>query len=138
MKISFPPQTLARPLSAVSPLNVIRLNREFYMVTSKKADFDSGDGPEIDCLNLHSGAIENFPPGTLVELMQSTLNIQDALLIPNGPALRPEDVIINGSEEQLIRIGQKIQAIKAVRERTGLGLREAKDVVDAAATRMGC
>ena len=33
--------------------------------------------------------------------------------------------------DALLRSGQKIQAIKLVRDRTGLGLKEAKDVVDA-------
>ncbi|MBK8097085.1 MAG: ribosomal protein L7/L12 [Planctomycetes bacterium] len=32
--------------------------------------------------------------------------------------------------DALLRAGQKIQAIKLVRERTGLGLKEAKDLVD--------
>lgn len=37
----------------------------------------------------------------------------------------------NTSERDLIRVGKKIQAIKAIRERTGLGLKEAKDIADA-------
>lgn len=39
---------------------------------------------------------------------------------------------LNELEKNLLRQGQKIQAIKQVRERTGLGLKEAKDVVDEA------
>jgi ribosomal protein L7/L12 len=39
----------------------------------------------------------------------------------------PDDVV------QLIRAGQKIAAIKLYRERTGVGLKEAKDAIDALA-----
>ena len=38
--------------------------------------------------------------------------------------------------DALLRAGQKIQAIKVMRERTGLGLKEAKDAVEAREARM--
>ncbi|MBV9469115.1 MAG: ribosomal protein L7/L12 [Abitibacteriaceae bacterium] len=37
------------------------------------------------------------------------------------------------SVEELVRSGQKIQAIKLYREQTGVGLKEAKDAIDAMA-----
>ena len=43
-------------------------------------------------------------------------------------ALEAEDA--DAEIDALIRAGQKIEAIKRVRDRTGLGLKEAKDVVD--------
>ena len=46
----------------------------------------------------------------------------------NG-SLETEDA--DAEIDALLRSGQKIQAIKLVRDRTGLGLKEAKDVVDA-------
>ena len=37
----------------------------------------------------------------------------------------------------LVREGRKIDAIKALRERTGLGLKEAKDLIDALERQLG-
>jgi len=45
-----------------------------------------------------------------------------------------EQVDVDGlteTERELLRGGKKIQAIKEVRQRTGLGLKEAKDLADA-------
>ena len=36
---------------------------------------------------------------------------------------------LNAEEHALARAGQKIQAIRKIRERTGLGLKEAKDLL---------
>lgn len=44
-----------------------------------------------------------------------------------GPVTPAQD----GSPEQLLRSGRKIEAIKRYREQKGVGLREAKDAVDA-------
>lgn len=44
----------------------------------------------------------------------------------SGPPVSPEVV-------QLALAGKKIQAIKVLREQTGLGLKESKDIVDALA-----
>ena len=44
---------------------------------------------------------------------------------------------LDNFEKQSITLGDKIGAIKHMRERTGLGLREAKDVVDAYAAKVG-
>lgn len=48
-----------------------------------------------------------------------------------------EGLDVNASEIELMRQGQVIWAIKEVRQRTGLGLREAKDLVEAAGIKLG-
>ena len=42
-----------------------------------------------------------------------------------------------GEVERLVRAGRKIEAIKAYRESTGVGLREAKEAVEALERRLG-
>ena len=42
-----------------------------------------------------------------------------------------------GPESALLRSGRKIEAIKSLRERTGLGLKEAKDAVDVLERQLG-
>ena len=42
-----------------------------------------------------------------------------------------------GPEAALLRAGRKIEAIKSVRERTGVGLKEAKDAVDLLERQLG-
>ena len=42
-----------------------------------------------------------------------------------------------GPEAALLRAGRKIEAIKSLRERTGLGLKEAKDAVDRLERQLG-
>ncbi len=49
----------------------------------------------------------------------------------------PPDLFLSLGEVRLLMAGQKIHAIKSVRERYGLGLKEAKDFVDAAEVAMG-
>lgn len=73
---------------------------------------------------------------SLVSLSQKTT------VVPNNSRLeRKLDLILKhlqievdeGSDEEiwaLLRSGQKIQAIKLYRERTGVGLKEAKDYVE--------
>ncbi len=54
------------------------------------------------------------------------------LSAPPRPMVRVGDERIDNDEiRALIRAGRKIDAIKLVRERTGLGLAEAKDTVEA-------
>ena len=48
--------------------------------------------------------------------------------VPDQPANESDDEVL-----KLLRSGQKIAAIKAYRERTGLGLKESKDAVEALA-----
>jgi hypothetical protein len=42
-----------------------------------------------------------------------------------------------GQEAALLRAGRKIEAIKSLRERSGLGLKEAKDAIDALERQLG-
>ncbi len=46
------------------------------------------------------------------------------------PAVGPNDAGVSAEVQQLVMQDKKIQAIKLLREQTGLGLREAKDIVD--------
>ena len=50
--------------------------------------------------------------------------------VPEQPANEPDDGVL-----KLLRSGQKISAIKAYREQTGVGLKEAKDAVEAMAAK---
>jgi hypothetical protein len=43
----------------------------------------------------------------------------------------------SGPEAVLLRAGRKIEAIKSLRERTGMGLKEAKDAVDLLERQLG-
>lgn len=59
-----------------------------------------------------------------------------------GPTLRPtgfgsDPPAYEAEVLALLRAGQKIQAIKVVRAHTGLGLREAKELVESLAAREG-
>jgi large subunit ribosomal protein L7/L12 len=47
-----------------------------------------------------------------------------------GQPEQPGDAGISPEVQQLVMQGKKIQAIKLLREQSGLGLREAKDIVD--------
>ena len=49
-----------------------------------------------------------------------------------GPGADP-----GGPEAALLRAGRKIEAIKALRERTGFGLKEAKDAVESLERQLG-
>lgn len=51
--------------------------------------------------------------------------------VPHGPPADP------GKIEALLRSGRKIQAIKELRAQTRLGLKEAKEEVEAIARRLG-
>ena len=46
------------------------------------------------------------------------------------PAAQPNQTGVTAEVQQLVMQGKKLEAIKVLREQTGLGLREAKDVVD--------
>ena len=88
--------------------------------------------------------LESFKEMTLIELsefvklFEETFDVKAAAPVavaagPAGPAAEAEvevkdefDVILEGAGEK------KIQVIKVVRELTGLGLKEAKDLVDGA------
>lgn len=46
-------------------------------------------------------------------------------------AKKVQDLTLTNDEKNLVENNQKIMAIKTIRERTGLGLKEAKDLADA-------
>src|SRR5262249_22145957 len=61
-------------------------------------------------------------------------------LIEKGEPLPDEKAVAGDLEDQILELmgrGQKIEAIKHYRERTGAGLKEAKDAVELLATRHG-
>ena len=80
---------------------------------------------------------------TLVLLIGSTRHRDDRITLSGhpGPPLSPmSGTASNGSQsptvataavESLIAAGRKIEAIKLLRQETGLGLREAKEAVEA-------
>jgi large subunit ribosomal protein L7/L12 len=70
--------------------------------------------------------------GELIDALYRRLGVGqlDAAGIPTETGDYPEVV-------DAINAGNKIQAIKAYRERTGLGLKEAKDAVEALERTMG-
>jgi ribosomal protein L7/L12 len=83
------------------------------------------------------GAIKLYRERTgagLKEAKDAVESIQRGQAAPSGPASD------RGFEEELVSLleqGQKIGAIKVFRERTGAGLKEAKDAVEAIAERRG-
>lgn len=146
MRIQLPQQTLTRPLHLVKPLTVIRHNRECFIVTGAAdhdVDFNTGEAdanPDIMCLNIHTGALEPISGRVEVELLESDLTVRDAVRVPmQGGEQVPhyEHLPLTRAELAEIHAGRKIQAIKLVRERTRLGLKEAKDIVDAESLRLG-
>jgi large subunit ribosomal protein L7/L12 len=50
--------------------------------------------------------------------------------VPGQPAGRPGELMASPMVRQLALQGNKIAAIKLLREETGLGLKQAKDIVD--------
>ncbi|CAM3689074.1 ribosomal protein L7/L12 [Nocardioides zeicaulis] len=50
---------------------------------------------------------------------------------PAGVAAAPDAQAWLAEVQELVRLGKKVQAIKVYRERTGVGLKEAKDAVEA-------
>jgi ribosomal protein L7/L12 len=50
--------------------------------------------------------------------------------VPTAVVGQPGDAGVRPEIQQLVMQGKKIQAIKLLREQSGLGLREAKDIVD--------
>src|SRR6185369_12205058 len=72
----------------------------------------------------------------LVKMMETKFGVSAAMAAPAGGAAAGGDA---GGDEKtawdvILKTGgdQKIQVIKVLREVTGLGLKEAKDIVDAA------
>lgn len=49
---------------------------------------------------------------------------------PDGELLRVEDIIVTEAEMDLVRNGKKLLAIKSIREREGVSLPQAMDIVN--------
>lgn len=49
---------------------------------------------------------------------------------PPTPVGVPSETLASGTVQNLVMQGRKIEAIKALREETGLGLKQAKEIVD--------
>jgi large subunit ribosomal protein L7/L12 len=88
--------------------------------------------------------LDAFKEMTLIELSEFVKQFEDvfdvkaaapvAVAGPAGPAAAAEEVVEQDSFDVVLEGdgGKKIQVIKVVRELTGLGLKEAKDAVEAA------
>ena len=63
--------------------------------------------------------------------IRSTWDIQQPFSQPDYPGFNSAGSKLSPEVRQFTRDKQKIQAIKLLREQTGLGLKEAKDMVDA-------
>jgi large subunit ribosomal protein L7/L12 len=87
--------------------------------------------------------LDAFKEMTLIELsefvkeFETTFDVTAAVAVAAGPA-GPAAAVVEVEEQTEFDVvleadgGKKIQVIKVVRELTGLGLKEAKDVVEAA------
>ena len=88
--------------------------------------------------------LDAFKEMTLIELSEFVKQFEETFevtaaapvaMVQGGPAAAPEEEKEEQSEFDVILEGdggKKIQVIKVVRELTGLGLKEAKDAVEAA------
>ncbi|PIR88489.1 MAG: 50S ribosomal protein L7/L12 [Candidatus Harrisonbacteria bacterium CG10_big_fil_rev_8_21_14_0_10_44_23] len=90
--------------------------------------------PKLNKIIEEVGKLTVVEMANLVKAMEEKFGISAAVAAA-GPAAGGE---AGGEEQSEFTVvltaagGQKIQAIKAVREATGLGLKEAKDMVDSA------
>jgi len=71
---------------------------------------------------IHSG---NITQEQLVDIVLKLAELHPAILVEVKDAALIERKIVD-----LLKIGQKLRAIKIYRDATGVGLKEAKDVVD--------
>jgi large subunit ribosomal protein L7/L12 len=88
--------------------------------------------------------LDAFKEMTLIELSEFVKQFEDVFDVkaavavaasgPAGPAAPAEEAVVQDSFDVVLEAdgGKKIQVIKVVRELTGLGLKEAKDAVEAA------
>lgn len=68
--------------------------------------------------------------GVVIAIVVAVASKRDANVAPMVPPHVPQGSLDEGEVRALLGGGQKIEAIKLVRERTGMGLKEAKDYVD--------
>ena len=74
------------------------------------------------------GLLKNTPPPV-------PASKRSGRLTPDGPRTGVEAMLAVPHIRAAIKAGRKVEAIKLVREATGLGLKEAKDLVDRASRR---
>jgi len=138
MELDFPPPPNLVLLSKVRELSVVRVpaTNSRYLVVKASVDDDWEDGTEdkepIPVVVLSDkdialiGTLHSLPKASMVILEPSTLRIL-------SDAERSETDTkssLTRQEKALVDSGEKIKAIKLIRERLGIGLKEAKDVAD--------
>lgn len=146
LNLDLPPVAPLIVLGTVKALSVVRDPSNNYryltLAFSEEDDWDDGtDGPETVRESLQavflsaqgSGAFAPHKTGVLVELDPELKVIME----PAELKILSQDELrlmagLTPTEAAMLQAGQKIQAIKALRERTGWGLRESKEFVDEA------
>lgn len=140
IKLELPPVPLHIRLGTIEPLSVVRdpTTNDRFLTTAEVEDGDweddesAGPGHPVKLVVISSydnslkvGAIVSRPADEmmLVEPAELRVNPADSTDMFNG---------LTRKEWDELAAGRKIHAIKQVRERTGLGLKEAKDMVDLA------
>lgn len=84
------------------------------------------DSKEI--FSAGNGSSITFPSGTVIDYIE---NRGEEVIVALGPSPLASRVV-SYAEVMLAEKGHRIQAIKSYRDRTGLGLKESKDAIDAA------
>lgn len=141
LKISFPPVPTYTKLSTLGPLKVVRdpVTNYRYLTLAKRGDDDWDDGTEgpedpIQAVLLtemeDQGTIVELAPTLEVLVEAAELKILDESDASRSTGLATDEII-------LLRANQKIQAIKLIRERTGYGLKDAKEIADKACRDLG-
>ncbi len=74
-------------------------------------------------------SLKKLLDGTFTKSAQQRLLFTVEMTLPEPDARSPQEQALDAAAEH-IRAGNKIAAIKLVREMTGLGLKEAKDLVE--------
>jgi len=141
--MDFPPPPKTRALSEVEPLTVVRdplTNNRYLTLAQEEEEWDDGTDQQsknepIKVVVLHSGehpTRASFKSGVVVELpIETRVIVENAeIKILEGNQLIGTKYELNSDEINAIRRGRKIEAIKLIRARWGLSLKEAKDLAD--------
>ena len=108
-----------RLMAAGQKIQAIKVLRDHAKLGLKEAK-DRIDHWSISTTAAHIAAVSNTSP--------TRSSIPSAH--PSGPARSTVPAAVAAEVDRLIAGNQKINAIKLVRQHTGLGLKEAKDIVD--------
>lgn len=114
-------------LSVLTASDVFSYNGETYMLLERARDAREEGYPKV--FNLSGRYFTYLPASASVMPLDATLTV-------DGVAANRVDRM-NEAEIAECRAGRRIQAIKLARERTGFGLKEAKDLVDNDCARLG-